>query len=109
MKTPSIPDKLPYTSGEKIADILSIVFCITIAAVQIILFAAGVFGSGAIFTSITTLVIGAAFTFVSIYPQHTNIFEGKSDLTEQMFRKLRKQGIASKFILSALVFLIVFI
>ncbi len=107
MKPQSIPDKLPYTKNEKIADVLSVIFCITSAAAQIILYAAGIFGPSAIFTSITTLVIGAALTFVSMYPQHTNLFQGKTDITEQMLRKLRKQGIASKFILSAIIFLIV--
>lgn len=108
MQTPIKPDKLPYTKSEKIADVLSTVFCIIIAVLQIILFAAGVFGSSAIFTSITTLLVCAAFSFVSLYPQHTNIFQEKNT-TEQMFRKLRKQGIASKVILAVILFLIVFL
>lgn len=107
MQKSLIPDKVAYTKGDKIADILSVFFCIASASVQIVLFAAAIFGPSAIFTCITTLLVGAAFTFVSIYPQHTNIFHGKEHVSEQMFRKLRKQAIAAKFILSAIIFLIV--
>lgn len=107
MQKSLVPDKIAYTKGEKIADILSIIFCIASAAVQIVLFAAAIFGPSAIFTCITTLLVGAAFTFVSLYPQHTNIFQNKKDVTEQMFRKLRKQAIVAKLILSAIIFLIV--
>lgn len=106
VQTPVIPDKLPYTKGEKIAEILSVIFCIISAAVQIMLFALGISGSGAIFTGIVTLVECAAFTFGSVYPQHTNLFEGKIKVTEQMFRSVRKQSIAIKFILSSVLLII---
>lgn len=105
-QVPAVPDKLTYTNGEKIAEIISVIFCIAAAAVQIVLFALGIFGSGAIFTGIVTLIECAAFTFISVYPQHTNLFEGKLKVTEKMFRSVRKQSIAVKFIISTILLLI---
>ena len=105
-QTPVIPDKLPYTKGEKLAEILSVIFCIISAAVQISLFACEVIGSGAIFTGIVTLIECAAFTFGSAFPQHTNLFDGKTNVTEQIFRNVRKQSITVKFIISTILLLI---
>lgn len=106
VQAPVIPDKLPYTKGEKTAEILSVVFCVISAAVQFVLFGMGIFGSGAIFTGIVTLIECAAFTFGSVYPQHTNLFDGKIKVTEQMFRNVRKQSITVKFIISTVLLLI---
>ena len=105
--TPVIPDKLPYTKGEKAAEILSVIYCVISAAAQFILFGLGIFGPSAIFTGIVTLIECAAFTFGSAFPQHTNIFDGKIKVTEEMFRNVRKHSIIAKFILATVIFLIV--
>lgn len=105
-QTPVIPDKLPYTKGEKTAEILSVIYCVAAAAVQIVLFASGILGSGALVTGIITLVEGAAFTFGSVYPQNTNLLEGKIKVTEQMLRNVRKYSIAVKFAISTILLLI---
>ncbi len=105
-QAPVIPDKLPYTKGEKIAEILSVVFCIAASAVQIVLYALGIFGSGAIITGIVALVEGAAFTFGSAYPQYTNLTDGKIRATEKMYRNVRKFSIALKFAISTILLLI---
>ncbi len=105
-QAPAIPEKILYTKGEKTAEILSVICCIISGAVQIVLFASGICGTGAIVTGIITLVECAAFTFGSAYPQYTNIYGGKIRTTEQMFRNIRKYSIAIKFVISTILLLI---
>ena len=101
-----IPDKIPHTKTEKIWEILSIVFCIISAGVQIFTFAGGFNGNFALITGIITLVECAAFTFGSLNPRYAMPVNDPKVANEHSFRNIRLLSIVAKFAVAGILVLV---
>lgn len=101
----NIPDKLPFTKGERLAEFLAGVFAAVLVAAQIVLIALGVLSGGEIIIIVVELVIYGVFSLCSVYPQHTNLFTKPENCTKSKFHRARRGCITSKMILVAALFL----
>lgn len=99
-----IPDKLPYTKCEKIAEIASGALAAVMAAVIVALMVMGKTGGENIILLVCFLIAYSIFTLCSIYPQHTNLFSKPEKISEKGFRKARVGCIISKIVLMSVIF-----
>lgn len=106
MKNEKIPDKLSYTKGELIAEIIVLSLVALLTAAYITLFAAGIFDGIVILMIVITLIIYGIFTVCSVYPQWSNIVNSPEKCSEKTFRRIRRNCIAAKLILTTAVFTI---
>ena len=90
----NIPDKLPYTTGERRAEMIAGIIAV------------GFLTGGEIIIIIVELVIYGLFSLCSVYPQHTNLFNKPEKCTESRFRSVRREFIAAKIILTAALFVL---
>lgn len=106
MKTTNIPDKLPYTKGERAAEIIAGAFAAAVVAAQIVMIALGSLTGGEIILIVVELIIYGVFTMCSVYPQHTNLFNKPEKCSESSFRAARRGFIAAKTVLVAALFVL---
>ena len=85
VQAPVIPDKLPYTKGEKTAEIIALVSAIAALITQLVLLISGMRGTGVVVTAIFTVLEYGAFTYGSAVPHKANVALDKSMITEQVF------------------------
>ncbi len=102
----AVPQKISHTKKEKLWEILSIVFCIISAAVQIFTFAAGLNGKAFLVTGIITLIECGAFTFGSLNPRYAIPTNDPKVANEHTFRNIRLLSIAAKFAISGILLLV---
>ena len=100
-QTPVIPDKLPYTKGEKTAEIIALVSAIAALITQLVLLISGMRGTGVVVTAVFTVLEYGAFTYGSAFPHKANVALDKSMISEQVFRSVRKSCIGIKIIIVA--------
>lgn len=108
-QTAVVPQKISHTKKEKLLEILSVVFCIISAAVQIFTFAAGFNGKAFLITGIITLIECAAFTFGSLNPHYAVPTNDPRFNTEENFRNIRLLSIIAKFAISGILLLVALI
>lgn len=109
-QTPVIPDKLPYTRGEKAGEIAALIAAIAALITQIALIALEMRGGGVIATAIFTALEYIAFTCGSAYPHKANVGLTPSTANETVFRSVRKSCIVIKIIIvAALTLLAIFV
>lgn len=106
MKTTNIPDKLPYTKGERAAEIIAGAFAAAIVVAQIVMIALGFLTGGEIILIVVEFIIYGVFTLCSVYPQHTNLFNKPEKCSESSFRAARRGFIAAKTVLVAALFVL---
>lgn len=110
VQTPVIPDKLPYSKGEKTAELTALVLAIASLVTQLALLISGMRGTGVVVTAIFTALEYGAFTYGSAYPHRANVVFDKSMINEQVFRSVRKSCIGIKMIIvAALTVLAIFV
>ena len=102
----TIPDKLIYTRGEKVADIACAGTCAAFVAAMTAMMSLGQTDGGNSILVVVMLVIYGTFTLCSIFPQHTNLFDKPENITEASFRKTRCGLIVAKTILMAAIFVL---
>lgn len=90
MSAVKVPDKLPYTKGEKTAEAVCGGICAAIVAAELVLMILGKITSGAVIILLVSLIIYGVFSVCSVYPQHTNIFNKPENCSEAKFRKARR-------------------
>ncbi len=100
----NIPDKLPYTKGEKTAEVICGAVCAAIMITELVLLII----RGIAFGDVVILV-GSLFTYgilsaCAVYPQHTNVFTYPEKCTEAKFRAARRALCWSRLILTAALF-----
>ena len=86
----TVPDKLSYTKGEKLAEIFCAAFAACIAAAMIVMTALQITDGGNIILLVVLLIINGVFSLCSVYPQHTNIFSKPERISEKGFRTTRR-------------------
>ena len=99
-----IPDKLAFTKGERIAEIVCAVLFAAFFAVYIVLMAVGYLSGAAILMLVISGVMYAIWTTCSIYPQWTNLVSKPEELSEQRLHKLRVGCLITDYIFLILIF-----
>lgn len=102
----AIPDKLPYTRGEKIAEILCGVLAAGFAAAMITLMALGIADGANIIMLVSLLIIYGIFSLCSVYPQGSNLFSKPEKMSDKAFHTARRGCIISKAVLMAAIFIL---
>lgn len=105
----NIPDKLPYTKGEKTAEIVCGGICAAIVAVELVLMILGKITSGAVIILVSSLVVYGILSGCAVYPQHTNVFTYPERCTEEKFHAARRALCWSRLILVAALFVLTLI
>lgn len=85
-----IPDKLPLTLGERIAEILFGVSAAAFAAIIITMLALGKLGSENVVTLVPFTIFCIATAGCSVFPQHTNVFSDPAKYSEKAFHMARR-------------------
>ncbi len=99
-----ILDKLPYTKGEKTAEIVCGAACGAILITELVLLILGKITSGAVVIIVASLVVYGILSGCSVYPQHTNVFTYPERQTEEKFHAARRALCWSRLILMAAMF-----
>lgn len=99
-----IPDKLPYTNGEKIAEAVCGGICAAIVILELVLLIMGKVTSGTVIIIVSSLVVYGILSGCAVYPQHTNVFTYPERCTEVQFRTARKALIWARLILIGAMF-----
>lgn len=96
-----INERLKFTTGEKISEIV----CAALAAGTTAGYAMLATKSGSsVILLVVSLIIYAALTLCSAFPQHTNIAYEPEKCTEKNLRLIRRCCIAAKLALISLLF-----
>ena len=95
-------EKLNYSASERIFEIAGAVIAAGASVGYVMLAAAGK-GSSVILL-VVSLIIYAALTLCSFFPQHTNIAYEPEKCTEKNLRLIRRGCIAAKIVLVTLLF-----
>lgn len=101
-----IPDKIPFTRGERIAEIICAVLFAVFTAAYIVLIVVGYLSGEAIIMMVCNGILYAVCTLCSVWPQGTNLVSRPENYTEEAFHKLRKGCIAAAYIFLVVVFAI---
>ncbi len=99
----TVPDRLAYTKGEKIAEVCSVISAVLSAVVQ--MFLSGF--AGGVITGIVTLLFCGIFSIAGVWPQHTNVIG--ENAAEEDFRKIRRNCIAVKIFMAVFLLAVSFI
>lgn len=102
----AVPDKLPYTRGEKIAEILCGVLAAGFSVVMIILMALGITDGANIIMLVCLLIIYAVFSVCSVYPQGSNLFSKPEKISDKGFHAARRGCIIAKAVLMTAIFVL---
>ena len=100
----TIPDKLSFTSGERIAEIICAVLFAVFFAAYIVLIAVGYLSGASIIMMVITGVFYTVWTTCSVYPQWTNLVSKPEDISEEKLHKLRRSCLAADYIFLILIF-----
>ena len=95
-------EKLTYSIGEKVFEILSALLAVGTTVGYVMMAAEK--GSSVILL-VVSLIIYAALTLCSFFPQHTNIAYEPERCTERNLRLIRRGCIMAKIVLIALMFI----
>lgn len=100
-------EKLPYTNGEKAAEIISCVVTAGAVGGYIVLFALGktteTTGAAIMMIPVTLILYGVC-TLCSTAPQHTNVFTRPENASEKQLRIARRAFILGKILFVAAMF-----
>ncbi|MDE6030926.1 MAG: hypothetical protein K2G32_04830 [Oscillospiraceae bacterium] len=96
-------EKLTYSMSERVFEILCALLAAGTTVGYVMMTAAGK-GSSVILL-VVSLIIYAALTLCSFFPQHTNIAYEPEKCTERNLRLIRRGCIAAKIILITLLFI----
>ena len=99
-----IPDKLSFTKGEKISEIVCAAMFAAFIAAYITLIAVGYLSGASIIMIVISGVMYAAWTTCSVYPQWTNLVSKPEDVSEQKLHKLRRGCLVTDYIFLILIF-----
>ena len=102
----TIPDKLIYTRGEKVAEIACAGTCAAFVAAMTAMMSLGQTDGGNSILLVVLLIVYGLFTTCSVFPQHTNLFDKPENISEASFRKARRGLIVAKMILMAAIFVL---
>lgn len=102
----NIPDKLPYTKGEKIAEAVCGGICAAIVILELIMIIFGKTEGGTVIIIVSSFVVYGILSGCAVYPQHTNIFTKPENCSEKQFRTARKALIWSRLVLTAALFIL---
>ena len=102
----TVPDKLSYTKGERLAEIFCGAFAACIAAAMVVMMVLGATDGGNIILLVVLLIINGVFSLCSVYPQHTNIFSKPERISEKGFRTTRRAFIIAKAVFTAALFVL---
>ena len=102
----TVPDKLGYTKGERLAEILCGAFAACIAAAMVVMMALGATDGGNIILLVVLLIINGVFSLCSVYPQHTNIFSKPERISEKGFRTTRRAFLIAQAVFTAALFVL---
>lgn len=102
-------DKIPFTKGEKIAEIICAVLFGVFFAAYIVLIAMGYLTGASIIMIVISGVMYTIWTLCSIYPQWTNLVSKPEDMSEEKLHKLRRGCLAADYIFLVLIFAITII
>ena len=100
-----IPDKLAYTTREKIGEAVSFILTAAAVASCIVLFAVDTIGGMAVLYIVLSLIICGIFTLCSVYPQWTNIVSKPERCTDKCFHGIRTGCIVAKILFVLLLFI----
>ena len=95
-------DKLSYTKNEKTAEIAGGITLGAFELAYIALMLAKILPVFSVLMVVVSALSYGIFSIVSIYPQNTNLV--KESTTEQDLHKIRRDAIAGKIILTAVMF-----
>lgn len=101
-----IPDKIPFTKGEKIAEIICAALFGALTVLYIVLIAVGYLSGASILMILCNGILYGICTVCSVWPQGTNLVTRPENYTEAQFHRLRKGCIAAAYIFLAAVFVI---
>lgn len=99
-----IIEKLSYTNGEKVAEIISGIVTIGAVGGYITLFSLGKISGNTPILIVCSLILYAVLTFCSVCPQHANIFTHPEKQSEKKLRITRRVCVAIKIIFIGLIF-----
>lgn len=95
-------DKLSYTKNEKIAEIAGIITLGAFELTYIVLMLAKILSGFSVVMVVISALSYGGISVASAYPQNTNLV--KESTTEQDLHKIRRDAIAGKIILVAVMF-----
>ena len=95
-------DKLSYTKNEKIAEIAGGITLGAFELTYIVLMLAKILSGFSVIMVVISAISYGGISVVSVYPQNSNLV--KESTTEQDLHKLRRDFIAFKIILAAVLF-----
>ena len=95
-------DKLSYTKNEKIAEIAGIITLGAFELAYIVLMLTKILPAFSVLMVVVSALSYGGISVISAYPQNTNLV--KESTTEQDLHKIRRDAIAGKIILTAVMF-----
>ncbi|MBP1543565.1 MAG: hypothetical protein J6A16_05680 [Oscillospiraceae bacterium] len=101
-----IPDKIVFTKGEKIAEIICAVTFAAMIVTYIVLMAVGYLSGESILMMVSSGILYSICTVCSVWPQGTNLVSRPEYYSDKGFHRLRKGCIAAAFIFLIVVFAI---
>ena len=99
-----IPDKVKYTKGEKVFEILCGAFAACTVAAMITLMALGIIDGGCIIILVSLLILYGILSLCAVYPQHTNLFSKPEKISEKGFHTARRALTIARFVFTAALF-----
>lgn len=102
----SIPDKIPFTKGEKIAELICAVLFAVFTVLYIVLIVVGYLSGEAIIMLVCNGILYSICTLCSVWPQGTNLVSKPENYSVEGFHRLRKGCIAAAYIFIIFVFAI---
>lgn len=102
----AIPDKVGYTRGEKVAEIVGGIMLAVYSAVIILLMTLGITGGENIILLVVMLVGYGILSICSTYPQGSNVLSHPEKATDIVFHRVRWGCIIAKYVISTAVFLL---
>lgn len=101
-----VPDKLPYTRGEKIAEILCGALAACFSAAMVILMVLGISDGANVIMLVCLLIIYGIFSLCSVYPQGSNLFSKPEKISDKAFHTARRGCIIAKAVLMTTIFVL---
>ena len=101
-----VPDKIPFTRGEKIAEIICAVLFAVFTVTYIVHIAVSYLSGEAIIMMVCSGILYSVCTLCSVWPQGTNLVSRPENYSEEAFHKLRKGCIVAAYIFLVVVFAI---
>ena len=102
----TIPDKIPFTKGEKTAEVICAALFALLTVLYIVLMAVGYLSGESILMLVCNGILYGIMTTCSVWPQGTNLVSYPEKYTERDFHRLRKGCIAAAYIFLAVIFII---